>query len=452
MIRPEALFDAAELRAVRRLLVPDLLDGGADADVGIDGDGGTDGVDAASTAIAATVASAGALAVPDVLVDAAARCAWSSLTEPGDSVAALLVERVGAAEAFTHVVSASSAADILAASPAGPFAEGTAQVAPLDSEVAALHSGLARWRPRLDRRLLFRRVEIAGHLGARLLLPDTPGWPDALEDLGPHAPLLLWLRGDPAAFDPLDRLALVGARAATGYGEHVAAELAAGVATRGVCIVSGGAFGIDAVAHRAALGSGGCTVAFLAGGADRLYPTAHADLLQRIIATPGCAVATEVPPGTTPTRWRFLQRNRLIAASTAATVVVEAGARSGSLNTAGHAAALGRPLGAVPGPVTSASSVGCHRLLREYAATCVTSPPEVLELLGRNAAEESVRAVTGRETRILEALTGSAFRDAATVARASGETLDDTLAALGTLLADGVVSRSDNGEWTRSSG
>ncbi|WP_211286379.1 DNA-processing protein DprA [Rathayibacter tritici] len=449
MIRPEAFFDAAELRAVRRLLPTELLDGGAHARVvGVE----SEGVDAASASVAASGTGGGAVPVPDVLIDAAARCAWSSLTEPGDSAAALLIERVGAAEAFAHVVSASSAADILAASPIGSSAQGTDQVAPLDSEVAALHSGLARWRPRLDRRLLFRRVEIAGRLGARLLLPDTPGWPGSLDDLGPHAPLLLWLRGDPAAFDPPYRLALVGARAATGYGEHIAAELAAGVAIRGVCVVSGGAFGIDAVAHRAALGSGGRTVAFLAGGADRLYPTAHADLLQRIIATPGCAVATEVPPGTTPTRWRFLQRNRLIAASTAATVVVEAGARSGSLNTAGHAAALGRPLGAVPGPVTSASSTGCHRLLREYAATCVTSPADVLELLGSDAAENPMRAVTGCETRVLEALTGGAVRDAATVARTSGETLDDTLAALGTLLADGLVRRSENGEWTRSPG
>lgn len=199
MIRPEAFFDAAELRAVRRLLPTELLDGGAHARVvGVE----SEGVDAASASVAASGTGGGAVPVPDVLIDAAARCAWSSLTEPGDSAAALLIERVGAAEAFAHVVSASSAADILAASPIGSSAQGTDQVAPLDSEVAALHSGLARWRPRLDRRLLFRRVEIAGRLGARLLLPDTPGWPGSLDDLGPHAPLLLWLRGDPAAFDP----------------------------------------------------------------------------------------------------------------------------------------------------------------------------------------------------------------------------------------------------------
>ncbi|PPH20514.1 DNA-protecting protein DprA [Rathayibacter sp. AY1C4] len=385
------------------------------------------------------------------LVDAAARCAWNSLTEPGDSVAALLIERVGPAEAFAHVVSSSSAEEIFAPPRRALSEEGDLASAPLESEVAALQSGLARWRPRLDRRLLFRRLEIAERLGAQLLLPGAPEWPESLDDLGPHAPLLLWLRGDPAAFAPPHRLALVGARAATGYGEHVAAELAAGVATRGVSVVSGGAFGIDAVAHRAALGSGGRTVAFLAGGADRLYPTAHADLLHRIIATPGCAVATEVPPGTTPTRWRFLQRNRLIAASTSATVVVEAGARSGSLNTAGHAAALGRPLGAVPGPVTSASSAGCHRLLREYAATCVTSPPDVLELLGVGEPKVEPSERSAAQSRVLDALLSPCAHQAIDVAREIGLSIGETIAILGSLLVEGIVDRTEDGGWKLSS-
>ncbi|QHC70475.1 DNA-processing protein DprA [Rathayibacter sp. VKM Ac-2801] len=426
MILPDSLFDAAELGAVRRLLPrtaaePCPAAGGEPADES----------DRARRA----------------LIDAAARCGWNSLTEPGDSVAALLVERFGAAAAFAHVVSSCSAEEILAPPHRAPSEEGDPARAPLDSEVAALQSGLARWRPRLDRRLLFRRLEIAERLGARLLLPGAPEWPESLDDLGPHAPLLLWLRGDPAAFAPPHRLALVGARAATGYGEHVAAELAAGVASRGVSVVSGGAFGIDAVAHRAALGSGGRTVAFLAGGADRLYPTAHADLLHRIIATPGCAVATEVPPGTTPTRWRFLQRNRLIAASTSASVVVEAGARSGSLNTAGHAAALGRPLGAVPGPVTSASSAGCHRLLREYAATCVTSPPDVLELVGVGDADEPSTALSEEQTRVLDLLRNRGPSEAAAVSEACGLGATAASALLGVLLSEGLVERRDDGRW-----
>lgn len=366
-------------------------------------------------------------------IAALARTAWSSLAEPGDAVASALVKRLGAAESLAHVVASTPAAEVL----------GDAD----DDDVAAVKAGLDRWRPRLDRALLARRLDIAHRLGARLLQPGCAAWPEALDDLGPHAPLVLWVRGDPEALIAPRRLALVGARAATGYGEHVAAELAAGASDRGVLVVSGGAFGIDAVAHRAALGSGGPTVAFLAGGADRLYPTAHSDLLHRIIATPGCAVATEVPPGTTPTRWRFLQRNRLIAASTAATVVVEAGARSGSLNTAGHAAALGRPLGAVPGPVTSASSAGCHRLLREFDATCITSTGDVLELLGVNAAPTREVEALGPASRVLDALRGRGAHETAEVARHAGLSVAEALGLLGGLLAEGAVGRGDDGRW-----
>lgn len=372
--------------------------------------------------------------------EALARTAWSSLTEPGDSVAAALVGQFGAAEALARVVSSASVTEILADSGAS-------------SDLAiALAAGLARWRLRLDRALLRRRLDIARRLEVHLLLPRTQGWPESLDDLGEHAPLLLWVRGDPAAFSPEHRLALVGARAATGYGEYVAADLAAGAAERGVAVVSGGAFGIDAVAHRAVLGTGGRTIAFLAGGADRLYPTAHSDLLHRIIATPGCAVATEVPPGTTPTRWRFLQRNRLIAAATAATVVVEAGARSGSLNTAGHGAALGRPLGAVPGSVTSPSSVGCHRLLREYGATCVTSTLDLLELLGMGDAVISAPEASGPACRVLDALRGRGAHETESVARHSGLSVADTLSTLGGLVAEGRVSRTPDGRWIRCTG
>ena len=133
------------------------------------------------------------------------------------------------------------------------------------------------------------------------------------------------------------------------------------------------------MAHRSALAVGGTTMAFLAGGVDRFYPSGHDALLGRIIET-GLVLA-EAPCGYAPTKWRFLLRNRLIAASAQATVVMEAGWRSGSLNTANHAATLGRPLGVVPGPVTSASSAGCHRLLREYDAVCVTTASEMMELL-----------------------------------------------------------------------
>ncbi len=254
-------------------------------------------------------------------------------------------------------------------------------------------------------------------------------------------------------------IALVGARAATGYGEHVTIEAASGLVDRGFAIVSGAAYGIDGAAHRAALASQGTTVAVLAGGLDRFYPSGHEQLLGRI-ADRGVVVA-EVPPGTTPTKWRFLLRNRLIAALSGATVVVEAGWRSGSLNTAGHAATLGRPIGAVPGPVTSAASAGCHRLLREFAAICVTTADEMAELvpsaesLGpherrrrRHRRPASPTDPTGTRLRVLDAISDRTPRRVERIAELSGLALDRVRAELGLLELEGFVLERPSG-WMR---
>jgi DNA processing protein len=274
----------------------------------------------------------------------------------------------------------------------------------------------------------------------------------------------------------LDRgVAIVGARAATGYGEHVTIELAAGLVDRGYAIVSGAAYGVDGAAHRAALASRGTTVAFLAGGLDRFYPSGNEALITRV--TDRGAAISEVPCGVAPTKWRFLQRNRLIAAASIATVVVEAGARSGSLNTAGHAAALGRPLGAVPGPITSSASAGCHRLLREYDAVCVTTADEIAELaplpepLESIADETDADAVhadpptveeaeargrrpaadpTGTRIRLLDALSARSPRSVEKVAALSGLAADRVRAELGLLSLDGAV-RERAGGWVRAS-
>ena len=240
---------------------------------------------------------------------------------------------------------------------------------------------------------------------------------------------------------------LVGARASSGYGEHVAAELAGDLAATGTVIVSGGAYGIDGAAHRAALGVSGATVAFLAGGVDRAYPAGHQSLIRQIAAEG--AVVSEPPCGAAPTKWRFLARNRLIAALGHATVVIEAGWRSGSLNTAGHAAALGRPLGAVPGPVTSAASAGCHRLLREYDAQCVTSAQEVRELWGMGAgSSSSARPVDPDRIRLLDAMSTRARTSVDELARRSGLAPDRVRALLGLLELEGEVQRDDGG-WRR---
>jgi DNA processing protein len=330
-----------------------------------------------------------------------------------------------------------------------------------------IEQALQRWTPRLKSRDVILCLRQAQRVGARLLLPADQLWPIDLDDLGAHAPLGLWWRGIPAAFTALSQsISLVGARAATGYGEHIAMEASAGLVDRGFAIVSGAAYGIDGMAHRAALASQGITVAFLAGGVDRFYPSGHDALLTRI-AEFG-AVISELPCGAAPTKWRFLQRNRLIAAASEATVVLEAGWRSGSLNTAGHAAALGRPLGAVPGPVTSPTSAGCHRLIREYDAVCVTTAAEMAELVGDRAprpgrgddegeltldgfGEQPGTGRTSDQVRVLDALSARSPRLITDVARRAGLATSAVLGALGALELEGAARERETG-WLRGRG
>jgi DNA processing protein len=244
-------------------------------------------------------------------------------------------------------------------------------------------------------------------------------------------------------------VSIVGARASTGYGEHVAMDFAAGFSARGYTVVSGGAYGIDGMAHRAAIACGGTTVAVLAGGVDQLYPSGHDELLRRIVATG--AVVSEVSPGGAPTRWRFLQRNRLIAAMSGVTVVVEAGYRSGSLNTATHARDLDRPVAVIPGPITSGSSAGCHRLIRTNpAATLVTSVSEVLELMGGESHDGATVPADGSNAiRVLDALSNSRARTVESVAARSGLAIGDVTATLGTLALEGRVTSADDG-WRKN--
>lgn len=307
---------------------------------------------------------------PAEAADQFARATWSSSTEPGDRVAGILIQSLGADAALTAVMDKLSSSQIL---------DLVAESASVDLDSNDIDDALKRWYPRLSTNLTVIALKQAARIGVTLITPAGPEWPSGFNDLGVHAPHVLWVRGNLSTLMTLDQsISLTGARAATGYGEHVAMESAAGLVERGYTLVSGAAFGIDGMVHRAALASSGNTVAVLAGGVDRFHPSGHDALLTRIIESG--AVVSELPPGSQPTKWRFLQRNRLVAAMTQATVVVEAGWRSGALNTAGHAVAIGRPLGAVPGPVTSATSAGCHRLIREFDAACVTNTAEMAEL------------------------------------------------------------------------
>lgn len=214
----------------------------------------------------------------------------------------------------------------------------------------------------------------------RALTPDVGGWPRQLDDLDDERPRRLWVSGvGDLRLLAVRSVAVVGARNATSYGLDVAARIAAGLTAAGWTVVSGAAFGIDSAAHRGALAAGGPTVAVTAGGVDRPTPRSHTALFARI-AESG-SVCSEADPGSVPQGFSFLRRNRLIAALTRATVVVEAAARSGALNTAVWAETLGRPVLAVPGPATSPMSVGTHRLIREGMAQLVTDTDDVLAVV-----------------------------------------------------------------------
>lgn len=373
-----------------------------------------------------------------------ARAAWSRLVEPGDLVAGALVQALGPVEALEWA----RAAWARGGAGGGPH-EGLSAPA-----LARLDRALGGWAARADRLEPRRDLEAMARLGGRLLVPEAPGWPARLDDLGPAAPACLWQLGTAPLDRVLDRsVAIIGARACTPYGERVAAEVAGGLADAGWAVVSGGAYGIDAAAHRGTIGAGGRTVAVLAGGLDRPYPAGNVRLLAA--AAQSGALVSEVPVGSVPTRTRFLQRNRLIAALTRATVVVEAAWRSGALSTAGHAAGLLRPVGAVPGPVTSAASAGCHRLLREGAAVCVTDAPEVLELAGGGPAPEPMVAdlpgdgLSPEVRRVLDALPVRSGARPEALTRPAGLSLGDLRSCLGRLELAGYAIQ-DDGRWRRS--
>lgn len=366
-----------------------------------------------------------------------ARIAWSRVAEPGDGTAGMLVATLGAERALDLLVQGAEAGAIQQAmKECRPRAAG-------DISLRALTEALNRWTPRLNRAETVRDIERARESHLRVVLPGDPMWPTTLDDLGVHAPNMLWVKGDPHQLRA-QSLGVVGARAATGYGSHVTAELVDGVCQAGIAIVSGAAYGIDAVAHRTALAAGTPTIAVVAGGADRPYPRAHESLLERISAAG--VVCSEMVPGSAPTRWRFLQRNRLIACISQAILVTEAGVRSGSLNTAGHASQLGRPIAAVPGPITSAASAGCHKLVRDYDAVLVTNAQEVCELIGIDDSsalftcdeEDRERAWVRR---VCDALPLRGFRELTSIARLAGLGIDETRGMLAELELLGQVRR-----------
>lgn len=395
--------------------------------------------------------------------DRIARAAWSRLAEPADTVAGALVGALGAGPALEWLAQAVAAPGEAARKLARlqPGQQVARSLAPDDtgppSPAGVLLKGARRWAQRLETLDPVKDLAALDRLDGTLLVPGDSRWPATLEDLGPSAPMALWVRGQ-ADLAALTRrsVSLVGSRASTGYGEAVTQDLATGLVDRGFSIVSGGAYGIDAAAHRATLAVRGNMIVLLASGVDRLYPVANSRLMEAALADG--AVVSEVPPGSVPFRQRFLARNRIIAALGRATVVVEAARRSGALSTANHATGLARPVGAVPGPVTSMASTGCHDLLRSGAAVCVTDAAEAAELAGDLTADAipervaEARPEDGLDQvarRVLDALPVRRAAPTESVATVAGLSIPEVRARLGGLLIAGLAEK-EAGRWRRA--
>ncbi len=356
----------------------------------------------------------------------AARLLLSRLAEPGDA-------RVGAA-LRVH----------------GPAGLTERILAGADAELAVYRARLPAGRDPAD--VVADDLAAARDLDARIVLPDTADWPTQLDDLGERRPLLLWLRGTaPLRLAAMRSVSVVGSRASTRYGTEVAADLGAGLAEAGWTVVSGGAYGIDAAAHRGAMAVGGTTIAVLACGADIVYPREHERLFAQLIDS-GLLV-TEAPPGAPPYRGRFLVRNRVIAALSRGTVVVEAALRSGSLATAREAEGLGRIVMGVPGPVTSTMSAGVHGALRG-GALLVSSTEEVIEAVGeigrdlapvRRGPQSALDGLDEQSRRVLDALPARGAAQAGEVATTAGVPEGAALAMLGLLELEGFVRRDPSG-------
>jgi DNA processing protein len=385
-----------------------------------------------------------------------ARAALTYLAEPADRVLGALVRVHGAARTLEAIKAGRDLDD--------------AAVGADDPASSGGRVGVARWQVRRAmERWQVRMAELPApddviaftRSGIRLVCPGDQEWPGQLADLGDEQPYALWLRGHAdLRFSCLRSVAVVGSRAATAYGSYVAAEFAASVCARGWAVVSGGAFGVDASAHRGALAADGVTVAVLACGVDVPYPVAHTDLLEAIAAQG--VLVSEWPPGRNVSRLRFLVRNRVLAALATGTLVVEAGQRSGALSTARHARDLGRRLMAVPGPVTSDLSAGCHHIIREWQGALVTSAADVIEFLSpvgapadgspatsgsrRNAPPVVDRDILDLESAtVLDAMPRRGGMGTSRVAQRAGLPPATALRCLGWLATAGFVERCAEG-------
>ncbi|MEU8117467.1 DNA-processing protein DprA [Spirillospora sp. NPDC049024] len=362
-----------------------------------------------------------------------ARATLTAVAEPGDAFLNRMIDHCGPEESLEAIR--------------------TTRVPPGVPTTPQEARRLDTWRIRLIAAEPDQDMAVCARFRGRLICPGEPEWPTTLDDLGTGRPYALWLRGPGDLRNScLRSVAIVGSRAASPYGLRAAADFASELADRGWTVVSGGALGIDAAAHRGSLAADGPTVAVLANGVDVPYPASNEGLFAEMARR--ALLVSESPPGTHPHRLRFLVRNRVIAALSRGTVIVEAEARSGALNTASWAARLGRVVMAVPGPITSRSSVGCHRLLREEGTTLVTRPEEIIEAVGRIGADLAPPPATPVLPRdrlepvtrsVLEAFPARGTTGPAQLAVKAGVDLNTVNAKLGLLAAGGFIERTPSG-------
>jgi DNA processing protein len=385
-----------------------------------------------------------------------ARAALTYVAEPGDPVMGALLRTCTPAEIVTALVQGRALAVPAGLGPDGdgrPGLDGDGRPGLDGDGRPGLRQALDRWAGRLGEAPAEPALDAWRREGIRLVCPGDPEWPGQLDVLGDARPWALWVRGNgDLRYACLRSVSIVGTRSVTAYGSYVCTDMTVTLAERGWTVVSGGAFGIDGCAHRAAVTADGVSVAVLACGVDRDYPQSHHGLFRAIRAKG--ATVSEWPPGRMPTRPGFLVRNRVIAALSRGTVVVEAALRSGALNTARHACDQGRPLMAVPGPVTSALSAGCHEIIRDWGAVCVTGACDVINVLSFPGDEPPglargpvlPRDVLDPVTRqVLEAVPAQAGRGPARIAVAAGVGFDTAMRCLGALAAAGFVERCDRG-------
>lgn len=401
-----------------------------------------------------------------------ARAGLSRCIEPGDQAARWSLEALGAPRLWELLKGSAPTeqehSDFAAVAEREMGVEPDGTLTERQQTGRALLTGLKRWLPRAVDASPEQDLANAYQVHGGFLIPEDAHWPRALNVLGDAEPLGLWWRGPGLpAWGAEPSLSIVGTRDPSPYGVHITRQFTGQLASRGLCIVSGGAIGVDVLAHAAALDARDdgstdpatlATVCVLAGGVDRLYPASNGRLLKHLATKQ--LILSEYPPGSQPTRWRFLARNRLIAALSAGTLVIEGRWRSGSLSTAHHAAELGRWVGAVPGPITASTSEGPHRLIREGSAELVTRGEDVLAALGWNvqgtldlgdpdAERHPTDGLDEMEARLWESLPLSRAVEVNKLLGVAGVGAMEGLSALQRLRRKGMAEQREDGSWRR---